>query len=445
VIVLWEFGSYTTLILRSTMLKSSPSSRQSDLPRLSRREFFGTTILGGTVGACASRGSAAPSRLPNAEAAIAARQALSDNIYTRMLGLKPHLAAMDHITALGGSRMPAEVMQAMHEANEQFVDMHELMRAAGARLAEVLGADAALVTSGSFSAMILGAAACLTGNDEAKIDALPHPTWSKRECLTQTSGRFGYDRAYRAAGMTMVNVETREQFADAITSNTAMISGLARLDYETADQPESMQVHELLEFGRRAGVPVIVDAASELPPTTTLTRWVDAGADLVVISGGKGIRGPQSTGILAGRRDLIEAATLHAAPNANLGRGMKVGKEEIMGFLVALDRYVKLDHDRVYAAWRRKAEYIANELQGIPGLVADVPQDDRGRPRVDLTWDGNSVSLSSAEVREGLKNGDPRIAMTGQAIQTRCMNDGEEILVAQRVQQFFRDEAQRLS
>ena len=124
---------------------------------------------------------------------------------------------------------------------------------------------------------------------------------------------------------------------------------------------------------------------------------------------------------------------------------MKVGKEEIMGFLVALDRYVRLDHERVYADWRRKAVYIADELQGIPGLVTDVPQDDRGKPRVDLTWDQNTVPLSAAEVRAGLKNGDPRVAMTGQAIQTRCMNDGEEILVAQRVQQFFRDEAQRLS
>ena len=116
-----------------------------------------------------------------------------------------------------------------------------------------------------------------------------------------------------------------------------------------------------------------------------------------------------------------------------------------MGFLVALDRYVRLDHERVYADWRRKAVYIADELQGIPGLVTDVPQDDRGKPRVDLTWDQNTVPLSAAEVREWLKNGDPRVAMTGQAIQTRCMNDGEEILVAQRVQQFFRDEAQRLA
>ena len=405
--------------------------------QLNRRQFFGLGLFGALASGCATRGATLSGGTSGAEAAVVVKQALDDNIYTRMLGLKPHLPAMDHITYLGGSRMPSEVMQAMLEANEQFVDMHELTRAAGARLAEVLGADAALVTSGSFSAMILGAAACLTGNDQAKIDALPHPTWSKRECLTQTSGRFGYDRAYRAAGMTMVNVETREQFANAINSNTAMISGLARLDYQTEDDPKAMKVHELLEFGRRAGVPVIVDAASELPPTNTLTRWLDAGADLVVISGGKGIQGPQSTGILAGRRDLIEAATLHAAPNANLGRGMKVGKEEIMGFLVALDRYVGLDHDRVYAEWRRKAEYIANELQGIPGLMAEVPQDDHGKPRVNLTWNENTVPLSTVEVREGLKNGDPRIAMTGQAIQTRCMNEGEEILVAQRTREFF--------
>ncbi len=405
--------------------------------QLNRRQFFGLGLFGALASGCATRGATMSGGTSGAEAAVAAKQALDDNIYTRILGLKPHLPAMDHITYLGGSRMPSEVMQAMIEANEHFVDMHELTRAAGARLAEVLGAEAALVTSGSFSAMILGAAACLTGNDEAKIDALPHPTWSRRECLTQASGRFGYDRAYRAAGMTMINVETREQFANAINSNTAMISGLARLDYQTEDDPKAMKVHELLEFGRRVGVPVIVDAASELPPTNTLTRWLDAGADLVVISGGKGIQGPQSTGILAGRRDLIEAATLHAAPNANLGRGMKVGKEEIMGFLVALDRYVGLDHDRVYAEWRRKADYIANELQGIPGLMVDVPQDDHGKPRVNLTWDENTVPLSAVEVRERLKNGEPRIAITGQAIQTRCMNDGEEILVAQRTREFF--------
>ncbi len=427
------------------MHRSGMQPSESSRNRLSRREFFGATLLGGVAGACASRGSAAPARMLNAEAAAAASQALNDNIYTRMLGLKPHLAAFDHITALGGSRMPAEVMQAMIEANEQFVDMAELTAAAGQRLARIVGSEAALVTSGAFSALILGAAACLTGTDPEKIDALPHPTWPKRECLIQTAHRFTYDRAYRAAGMTVVDVETREQFANAVNENTAMIAVVARLDYERADQPEVMQSHEFLELGRRAGVPVLIDAAAELPPASTLTRWGSEGADLVVISGGKGIRGPQSTGILAGRSDLIEAATLHASPNANLGRGMKVGKEEIMGFLVALDRYVATDHAARLAEWAEKARYVADRLQGVPGLSATIVMHGKGYEEVDLQWDESVIPLTVAQVRDALKNGDPRVASSGRRITTRCMRDGEEILVAERVRQFFLDDARRLS
>ena len=136
--------------------------------------------------------------------------------------------------------------------------------------------------------------------------------------------------------MTNVEVDTREQFRNAVSENTAMIGLLARLEYERQDDPEVMKPHEFIEIGRRAGVPVLVDAASELPPARNLTRFSEMGADLVVVSGGKGMRGPQSTGILAGRADLIEAARIHAAPNGNLGRGMKVGKEEIIGLGVDL-------------------------------------------------------------------------------------------------------------
>ncbi|MDP7672713.1 MAG: hypothetical protein QGF21_12290 [Vicinamibacterales bacterium] len=422
--------------------KPLPSSSRA---RVSRREFFGAALLGGVAGGCASRGSAAPARMVDAEAAAAASQALNDNIYTRMLGLKPHLAAFDHITALGGSRMPDEVMQAMIEANEHFVDMAELTRAAGERLARIVGSEAALVTCGSFSALLLGAAACLTGTDPDKIEALPHPTWAKRDCLIQTPHRFAYDRAYRAAGMPIVEAETREQFAAAVGPNTAMMAVVARLDYERADQPEVMKSGEFLELGRRAGVPVLIDAAAEIPPASTLTRWSDEGADLVVISGGKGIRGPQSTGILAGRADLIEAATLNASPNANVGRGMKVGKEEIIGFLVALDRYTALDHDRVRDEWSRKAQYIADELRGIRGLVVEPVMHPKGHPQVELQWDESDIRLTPADVREALKNGDPRVALTGRRISTRCLRDGEEILVARRVRQFFLDDARRLS
>ena len=148
--------------------------------------------------------------------------------------------------------MPPEVMKAMLEANEYFVDMHELTRAAGRRLSEVMGTEDALVTCGAFSAMILGAAACLTGTDPEKIPALPHPNWPKREYLTQRAHRFGYDRAYRAAGMTNVEVDTREQFRNAVSENTAMIGLLARLEYERQDDPEVMKPHEFIEIGRRA-------------------------------------------------------------------------------------------------------------------------------------------------------------------------------------------------
>ncbi len=427
------------------MHRSGIESAQSNRHRLSRREFFGATLLGGVAGACASRGSAAPARMLNAEAAAAASQALNDNIYTRMLGLQPHLPAFDHITRWGGSRMPAEVMRAMTEANELFVDMDELTRAAGERLARIVGSEAALVTSGSFSALVLGAAACLTGADPEKIDALPHPTWGKRECLMQTAQRFSYDRAYRTAGMTLVDVETREQFANAVNENTAMIAVLARLEYERADDPSVMKPQEFIEIGRRSNVPVLVDAAAEIPPVSTLTRWSDAGADLVVISGGKGIRGPQSTGILAGRADLIEAATRHASPNSNVGRGMKVGKEEIMGFLVALDRYVATDHAALLADWAEKARYVAGRLQGVPGLSATIVMHGKGYEEVDLQWDESVIPLTVAQVRDALKNGDPRVASSGRRITTRCMRDGEEILVAERVRQFFLDDARRLS
>ncbi|MDP7295412.1 MAG: hypothetical protein QGG24_08825, partial [Vicinamibacterales bacterium] len=152
-----------------------------------------------------------------------------------------------------------------------------------------------------------------------------------------------------------------------------------------------------------------------------------------------------SSGILSGRADLIEAARMQAAPNDLIGRGMKVGKEEIIGFLVALDRYTALDHDRVRDEWSRKAQYIADELRGIRGLVVEPVMHPKGHPQVELQWDESDIRLTPADVREALKNGDPRVALTGRRISTRCLRDGEEILVARRVRQFFLDDARRLS
>ncbi len=399
--------------------------------RLSRRRFLGSTALGGMVSAF---GGAPASAAP-------LKRDYDDCIYTRLLGVRPHLPGHEHTTFVGGSRMPKQILCAMEEASEYFVDMNELLAAAGRRIAEVTHAEAGLVTAGSFSSLILGAAACLTGTDLEKVEALPHPTWPRRQCLMQKAHRFGYDRAYRAAGMEIVEVETREEFANAIDEKTAMISVLASVERLDPMPPTTMTPEETLAIGKRASVPVFIDAASELPPTVNLTRYTEMGADLVAVSGGKGIQGPQSSGILAGRKDLIDAATLHAFPNSHLGRGMKVGKEEIVGMIVALNRYVELDHEAVVESWNGKSQYLVNQLQGIPGLTARMKFSKKGYADVELSWDEKLIPITVKEAQDKLRQGSPRIYWFDPVFMTRCLEDGEEILVARRLRRFFTEEA----
>ena len=405
----------------------------------SRRKFIGASILAGLASAC---GVKTADLVNGATSDEIAEKLAGENIYTKLLGVEPHLPTHDHITRFGGSRMPEEVLQAMAEANDYFVDMDELTIAAGKRVAEVVHAEAALITSGAFGGLVLGSAACLTGTDTDKMKALPHPSWSKKECLIQTPHRFFYDRAYRAAGMTIVEVETREQFVNAINENTAMTACLAMAEHAHAGDPTVMMPEEHVEIGRKTGVPVMIDAASELPPTENLTRYTEMGGDLVIISGGKGLRGPQSTGILAGRADLIEAARLQAAPNGHLGRGMKVGKEEIIGLIVALNRYEQLDHGAVRATWREKAEYLTAELQGIESFTAELVDEGSGAPYVEIDWDEDVIPMTHREVRDHLRRRpEQRVALSSlydsRRIQTRCMRDGEEVLVARWLRQFF--------
>jgi L-seryl-tRNA(Ser) seleniumtransferase len=289
--------------------------------------------------------------------------------------------------------------------------------------------------------MLLGAAACLTGKDPARIEALPHPTWTRQECIIQKAHRILYDRAYRAAGMKIVEVETREQFERAIGPRTAMLAALAST--EQNPQPGVLTVAEYVALGKKHGVPVLVDAASELPPASNLNRWT--AADLVVFSGGKGILGPQSSGILAGRKDLIEAAVLNASPNANIGRGMKVGKEEIIGLVVALERYASLDHDTVIEAWNKKARFIGDQLQGIPGFTAAYRINAQGFGEVRIDWDRKRIPLTGKQAATKLFHGEPRVMYydddQGGVLQTRSMKDGDEILAARRFRQFFTTEA----
>jgi len=393
---------------------------QAAWERMSRRQLFGAA--------------AASMAVP----AVARQTALYENsVYTKLLGVRPILTCRGHTTAFGGSLMPVEVLRAMQEANDVFVDMQELNVAAGKHIATVLGTEFAMVSAGSFSAMLLGCAACLSGKDPARVDALPHPTWARREVLIQKAHRVVYDRAYRAAGATVREFETREQLEAAISDRTAMLAALA----STAQNPRPgvMTIDEYVALGSKHNIPVLVDAASELPPMTNLQRW--SKADLVVFSGGKGIQGPQSSGILAGRKELVEAALLNASPNANIGRGMKVGKEEIIGLVVALDRYINLDHDTVIETWNKKARFLADQLQGVRGFKAVYRVNRSGFGEVRIDWDRNTIPLTGKQAAEKLFHGEPRVMYydddQGGVLQTRCMKDGDEILAARALRAFF--------
>ena len=405
-----------------------PEPDGSNLFGITRRGLI--AALSGLASACGS----AVSRLEGSEQPWG-----DDSVYTRWLGLRPFLSCQGHNTVIGGSRMPAEVMRAMVEANDYFIDMHALNKAAGDYVASVMGAEAALVSAGSFSAMVLGAAGCLTGTDPEKIDALPHPMWDKVECLTQTQHLFNYDRAYRAAGMKIVHADTKQGMIDKISDKTAMISVLARVYRQTGNPPGTLMPEEMIEIGKEHGVPVLVDAASELPPADIMTRYSKAGADLVVISGGKGLRGPQSSGILAGRKDLIEAATLNHSPYKAIGRGMKVGKEEIIGLVAAVRRYDALDHNAVLEGWNKKAQYVADVLNEIPSMKAECRDNTQGYNNLSFTWDKSVIPVSAGELSKQLRGGEPRILISGggdepsAGLTTQCMRDGDEIFAARGI------------
>ncbi len=396
----------------------------STKPGLKRREFLSAGAAAGLASmtgvSCTVQYSPPPSAAegtfgggPNT------KTSLENNIYTRLLGIRPHLGAHEHITTLGGCRMPPEIMQAMVEANDYFVDMHE------------------------------GAAACLTGTDRSRMQALPHPTWSKRDCLLQTAHRFSYDNAYSAAGMELVYLDTREELIDRIDENTAMLAAVSAVERgfpvappkpRSRTQPPDPSVimpEELVEIGKSAGVPVLIDAASDLPPRRNLRKYLEAGADLVVFSGGKGLLGPQSTGILAGRRDLIEAAAMQAAPNDHIGRGMKVGKEEIIALVVALERFVRLDEEAEIAGWNARARRLADALQGLPGVRAEYAVNTSGYADVDLSWDESIIRLAVGEVKQRLRDGEPRVIYDGTTVRARLLRDGEVVLVAARLRELF--------
>jgi D-glucosaminate-6-phosphate ammonia-lyase len=388
------------------------------------------------------------------------------NVYER-LGVPTIINAKGPSTRLSGGIMRAEVAAAMVEASQHCVDMAALQARASERIAAATGAEAGLVTSGAAAGLLLGAAACVTGLDPGRMNRLPDTRGMRSEVVMVRSQRNFYDHALRAAGVQLIEVGLPDRFAgagvrdaeaweiaDAIGERTAAVHWVAGRHARPA-------LEEVVAVAQRAGVPVLVDAAAQLPPAANLRRFVAAGADLVAFSGGKAIGGPQASGILCGRRDLIMAAALQSLdldvfyeqwappaafidkarlkglPQHGIGRSCKVGKEEIVGLLVALRLFIEENAGERRRRWRRLMEELADGLRDLPGAAVRL-LDEGEVPQValDLAPGGPGVLelMRRLESATPPVYADPFAAADGRILfAPPCLKDGEPALIAQQV------------
>src|SRR4029077_14174516 len=343
------------------------------------------------------------------------------------LGIKPVINGVGVVTVLGGSIMPPEVIRAMEEASRFFIPLPELEKKAGARIAELLRAPAAMVTCGAASAIAVGTAACLSQGDPAKLQRLPNREGIRFEVIQQKSHRSGYEHQMELCGAKIVTVETRKELESAINDKTGMMFFLNR-----AEPDGEVKSDEFIRIGKARGVPTMNDAASDATPKENLWKYTKQGFDLVIFSGGKALRGPQASGLLLGRKDLIEASLPAMSPFGGIGRGMKVGKEELCGVLAAVERYLKVDHDAEYQELEARVASIRTALKGVSGVQADrhVPVIANEVPHVTVQWDESARGLSSQQVIEKLLAGDPPIHVQrpgkGQLLISVWMMRGDE-------------------
>lgn len=343
------------------------------------------------------------------------------------LGVKPVINGVGVVTVLGGSIMPPEVIQAMEEASRYFIPLPELEKRVGARIAELLQAPAAMVTCGAASAITVGTAACLSQGDAVKLRRLPGRDGIRYEVIQQKTHRSGYEHQMELCGAKVVTVETRQELDAAINERTGMLFFLNKAEHDG-----QIKLAEWVKVGKERGVPVMNDAASDATPKENLWKYTKMGCDLVIFSGGKALRGPQASGLLLGRKDLIEASLPAMSPFGGIGRGMKVGKEELCGVLAAVERYLKVDHAAEMRELEARVESIRGSLKGAAGIKTDrhVPVIANEVPHVTVEWNEGSKGLTSQQVVEKLQAGDPPIHVqrpgNGQLLISVWMMRGEE-------------------
>ncbi|MCW9707927.1 aminotransferase class V-fold PLP-dependent enzyme [Fodinibius salsisoli] len=358
------------------------------------------------------------------------------------LGIEPLINGRGTITELSGSLMLPEVVEAIESTSDTFANLNEVQDKVGVRIAELLECEGAMVTSGAAGALTLGTAATITGMDEEKITVLPNLPGPRKEVIIQKKHRYHYDHAVRNTGVKMVEVESAEEMEEAFNDQTVMT-----LFFNAAAQfggfEHSIGHEEFVSISKKHNIPSFIDAAADVPPVKNLFLYKDMGFDLVTFSGGKAIRGPQSAGLLFGRKDLIEAAKLNNNPHSDsIGRGMKVNKEEIFGMLVALESYLERDHDEQWEEWVGWTEVIAGQAETVPTVQAERHVNSGPAnhfPDLQLSWDQDRVAITPEEVVKELEEGSPKIVVSsnkkGLYITVVMMKPRQVDIVGQRLKE----------
>ena len=361
------------------------------------------------------------------------------SIYNR-LGVRPFINARGTITTLGGSIMPAPVVAAMVEASQHFVALNQLQEKAGEYIASLTGAEAAFICAGAASGMMLAGAACLTGEDRTVVENLPDIGDRPNEFIISLVDSHTYiHQGFKVCGGSLAKAGTHSQvsaddYAKSIAKNTAA------LVFFLGSQPKD-QLPEIIALAHRHELPVIVDAAAQLPPRSNLTDLTSMGADLVVFSGGKGLFGPQSSGLILGRRDLIRACALNSNPHSAIGRGMKVGKEEIAGLVKAVELFMEQDEEALIQEWEKRCQLIATAVQNVAGIqpMYQPPYTSQfppASPMLTIHFDA-SAPLEATAVARALEEGEPAILVSASTdaltIGPQTLQEGEERIIARRL------------
>src|SRR5262249_8414566 len=384
---------------RETRAKHSGGTVES----ISRRKLLrnGTQAIAG--GVCVGELMTA-----NASVATGAPAVVGVDYYEK-LGVRPFINAAGTYTILSASTFPDEGQAGIALAAEKPVHLMELHRAAGEYLAKRLRCEAALVTSGAAAGIKLATAACITRGNKSAIENIPMDMQGlKNEVIVQKAHHYDYDQAIRDCGARFVDVETMDQYERAFTERTVMTQ------FFNAAEEGKISREDWVRVAHKHGVPCFNDAAADVPPISNLWNYTEMGFDLVAFSGGKGLRGPQCTGLLLGKKDLIDAAALNNSPHSNtVGRGLKVAKEEIIGLVAAVDWFLKQDDAAMEAEYRKRAGAIAERVQAVPTVQTRIfiPPVANHVPHLLITYDTNRVNLSAADVMQRMREGNPRIEL----------------------------------